>query len=164
VALADSLGPHTRFLFNQGSAYSPTLTNYRQFSDPDSPAVGIAVECGLFFARSGKDVALAAIVDLLHLHGLLSGEAGRDLAAWRDPAPRRTFVIEGVQPTATGRVLFLSRPGDFRAFRRGEVAAFDGDEPILAPDEGAIPLWIKQTFVAGEQAFMWAREIQGEGA
>ena len=35
VALARKLGPHTRFLFNQGSAHSPTLSNYRQFSAPD---------------------------------------------------------------------------------------------------------------------------------
>jgi hypothetical protein len=99
----------------------------------------------------------------LHLKGLLSGDAGRDLATWRDASPVRTFVIESVQPTRTGRVLFLTRPGDFRRFAKGEVAAFDGSEPIAAPFEGALPLWIKQDFVAGDQAFMWARRMGEEG-
>jgi predicted deacylase len=163
VELAAKLGPRTRFLFEQGSAHSPTLSNYRQFSAPDSRATGLSLECGLFFARSSKEVALSAIVELLHLKGLLSGDAGRDLATWRDASPVRTFVIESVQPTRTGRVLFLTRPGDFRRFAKGEVAAFDGSEPIAAPFEGALPLWIKQDFVAGDQAFMWARRMGEEG-
>jgi predicted deacylase len=159
VALAQKLGPRTRFLFNQGSAHSPTLSNYRQFSTPDGHATGLTLECGLFFARSSKSVALSAALELLHLQGLLAGETGRELMIWRDPGPRRTFVIESVQPTHTGQVRFLSKPGDFRRFRLGEIAAFDGDSPIAAPFEGALPLWIKQDFVAGEQAFMWARQL-----
>lgn len=159
VALAQKLGPHTRFLFNQGSAHSPTLSNYRQFSAPDGQATGLSLECGLFFAGSSKDVALSAVIDLLHLYGLLSGDQFRDLAKWRDHAERRAFAIESMQPTRTAQVRFLSRPGDFQSFAKGEVAAFDGPDPIFAPFEGALPLWIKQQFVAGEQAFMWAREI-----
>ena len=159
VALAQRLGPRTRFLFNQGSAHSPTLSNYGQFSAPGGEATGLSLECGLFFARSGKDVALSTVIELLHLTGLLSGDAGRDLMAWRDRGPQRTFVIESVQPTQSGRVQFLSKPGNFRRFRKGEVAAFDGDDPLVAPFEGALPLWIKQDFIAGEQAFMWARQL-----
>lgn len=35
--------------------------------------------------------------------------------------------------------------------------AFDGDRPIAAPLDRAVPMWIKQKFEANIQAFMWGR-------
>ena len=78
---------------------------------------------------------------------------------WSDHAERRDLRDRGDATDTNRRVRFLSRPGDFQRFAKGEVAAFDGADPILAPFDGAMPVWIKQTIVAGEQAFMWAREI-----
>lgn len=159
AVLADRLGaPHTRFVFNQGSVHSPTLTNYAQFSNPAGQAIGLTVECGLFFARESADVALATIVQLLVLHGLISADTAADLATWRDPARKRLVTVEEAQSVRTADVRLLSRPGDFKGYGAGEIAAFDGEDPIRAPFDGAVPLWVKQTFVAGDIAFMWARQ------
>ena len=159
AALADRIGqPHTRFVFNTGSVHSPTLTNYNQFSDPTGKAVGLTVECGLFFARSSADVALSAIGKLLAVQGLISEETAASLTVWRDASPRRLITVEETQTVQTADVRLLSRPGDFVAYTKGEIAAFDGETPLRAPFEGALPLWVKQTFVAGDTAFMWARQ------
>ena len=121
-------------------------------------ALGVTIECGLFFARSSADVALSAIAEALALYGIVDRVEATTLTGWHDRAERRTVVIDEAQPTRTGSVTFLSRPGDFRKFAAGEVVAFDGEEPIRAPFAGATPLWVKQTFVANDTAFMWARQ------
>lgn len=66
-------------------------------------------------------------------------------------------MVEYPEPTRTAKMSFLARPGDFRSFAKGQVAAFDGDRPIEAPFDGALVLWIKQTFEKDIQAFMWGR-------
>ncbi|HTV69419.1 MAG TPA: succinylglutamate desuccinylase/aspartoacylase family protein [Rhizobiaceae bacterium] len=158
VDLAARIGsPHTRYLFNQGSAHAPTLANYRQFSDPASDAVGVTLECGLFFAKESIDVALAAITRLLKLNNMIADSDFAELGYWSDPRPHRDIVVEHMEPTLTAEMSFLSRPGDFRTFAKGEPAAFDGGRPILAPFDGALVLWIKQTFEKDVQAFMWGR-------
>ena len=163
VDLAGRLGsPHTRYLFNQGSAHAPTLANYRQFSDPASHAVGATLECGLFFAKECIAVALAAVARALRLHGMISKRDFAELTQWTDPRPRRDIVVEHMEPTLTAEMSFLSRPGDFRTFAKGEPAAFDGGRPIPAPFDGALVLWIKQTFRKDEQAFMWGRFAAAE--
>jgi len=164
VAFSARIGaPHTRFHFNQGSAHSPTLSNYRQFSDPASTAVGVTLECGLFFARETIAVALNAVGRILDLHGMIEPETLEELTAWRDPRPRRDIIVEYPEPTQTAEMLFLARPGDFRPFAAGEIAAFDGGRPIAAPYDGALVLWIKQTFEKGVQAFMWGRFAEAGG-
>jgi predicted deacylase len=150
--------PHTRYLFNQGSAHAPTLANYRQFSNPSSAAIGVTLECGLFFAVEGKAVALNAIARVLKINGMIDGDSYAELSAWSDPRRRRDIVIEYPEPTLTARMSFRSRPGDFREFEKDEVVAFDGDRPIVAPFDGALVLWIKQSFEKNIQAFMWGRE------
>ncbi|WP_309082892.1 succinylglutamate desuccinylase/aspartoacylase family protein [Chelativorans sp.] len=161
IGLAERIGlPHTRFLFNQGSAHAPTLSNYRQFSDPHSNAIGITLECGLFFAAESKLVAQAAVARLLQLNGMISDADFAALATWRDTRPRRDIVVEYPEITRTAQMRFLARPGDFQPFAEGEIAAFDGDRPIPAPFEGALVLWIKQTFEKDVQAFMWGRIVR----
>lgn len=159
VALAERMSqPRTHFIFNQGSAHSPTLANYPERRDPDGSALGVTIECGLFFARSSADVALSTVAEALALHGVIDAGVATTLTGWRDRAERRTVIIDETQPTRTGRVTFLCKPGDFRGFAAGEIVAFDGEEPIRAPFDGATPLWVKQTFIAGDTAFMWARQ------
>jgi hypothetical protein len=57
----------------------------------------------------------------------------------------------------TADIKLLFRPESFAPYAKGAIVGWDGDRPMTAPFDGAVPLWIKQTFVAGEQAFMWAR-------
>jgi predicted deacylase len=156
--LAEQLGqPHTILAFEQGSVHSPTIANHGRFSDPDHPSVGITVECGLFFARASAAVALSTVGRLLHLHAMIDDATRDALVTWHDPVPRRQITVLAPEIATTADIKLLFRPESFAPYAKGAIVGWDGDRPMRAPFDGAVPLWIKQTFVAGEQAFMWAR-------
>lgn len=158
VALAERLGtPRTRILFEQGSVHQPTITNYRQFADPASPAVALSLETGLFFARTSATSGLSTAIRLLRLKGVIGPEAHEDLVTWSDPGPVRRVRVLFPEIVETTDIALLFRPDEFRPRPEGEIVAYDAGRPIRAPFEGAVPLWIKQTFEAGIQGFMWAR-------
>lgn len=158
VDLADRLGlPRTRIFFEQGSAHSPTITNYGQFADPNSSAVAVSLETGLFFAKTSADCALSSAVRLLRLYGLIEPGDLKDLITWHDPGPLRKVRVLTPEIVTTTDISLLFRPADFRPYRMGEIVAYDHDRPIAAPFEGAVPMWVKQTFEANVQAFMWGR-------
>ncbi|HEY4203173.1 MAG TPA: succinylglutamate desuccinylase/aspartoacylase family protein [Devosiaceae bacterium] len=158
VGLAERLQlPRTRMLFEQGSAHSPTIANYRQFSDPASSAVAVSLETGLFFARTSAAAGLSSAIRLLRLYGLLGPEDHADLVTWDDPGPVRLVRVLSPEVVSTADIALLFRPADFRPRLKGEVVAYDAGRPIHAPFDGAVPLWIKQKFEAGILAFMWAR-------
>ncbi|HQZ13572.1 MAG TPA: succinylglutamate desuccinylase/aspartoacylase family protein [Devosia sp.] len=158
IALADQLGiPRTRILFEQGSAHSPTITNYRQFKAADSDAVAVSLETGLFFARTSALCATTSAVRLLRMTGLIGPDALEDLILWNDPGPVRRVRVLYPEIVETTDIALLFRPERFETYAKGAVVAYDGERPIAAPFDGAIPMWIKQKFEANIQAFMWGR-------
>ena len=160
-ALAEALGaPRTLLLFDQGSVHSPTIARYGRLGDEAAPGVGATVECGLFFARTGADVALSTIGRLLRHAGMVDARTADGLIVWEDPGPDHDAPVGAPEIARTTDVRLLFRPETFEPVAAGEIVGWDGDRPIRAPHDGAVPLWIKQTFVAGEQAFMWARHAE----
>lgn len=158
IALAELIGqPRTQVLFPSGATADTTLTNYGRFGRQDARAVGMAVECGLFFARRSAEVALATVLRLLCLKGLVERDTVEELGPWNDPEPSRQIIIGPLQPTRNANIKLLFRPGDFRSFAEGEIVAWDDDEPIAAPFDNAVPMWVKQRFEPGVQAFMFGR-------
>jgi predicted deacylase len=158
VALAEALGaPRTRILFEQGSVHQPTITAYNQFSDPASSAVALSLETGLFFSATSAASGLSTAIRLLRLNGVIGPDAHEDLVTWSDPGPVRRVRVLHPEIVATNDIALLFRPDEFRPRPEGEIVAYDGQRPIRAPFDGAVPLWIKQKFEADIQAFMWAR-------
>ncbi len=49
----------------------------------------------------------------------------------------------------------------FVHFSAGQLAALDGDEPVLAPFDGAVLLAPRPDPKAGQQAFSWGRVVKG---
>jgi hypothetical protein len=78
-------------------------------------------------------------------------------SSWDDPTPPRRLTVLAPEIATTADVALLFRPESFAPYPEGAIVGWDGERPIRAPFDGAVPLWIKQTFVAGQQAFMWAR-------
>ncbi len=158
IELADSLGtPRTRVFFEQGSAHSPTITNYRQFRAEGSEAMAVSLETGLFFARTSAQCALSTAVRLLRMTGLVEADALEDLITWSDPGPVRRIRVLYPEIVETTDISLLFRPEQFQPYAKGAVVAYDGDRPVPAPFDGAIPMWVKQKFEANIQAFMWGR-------
>ncbi|HZY69247.1 MAG TPA: succinylglutamate desuccinylase/aspartoacylase family protein [Devosia sp.] len=162
IALADLIGtPRTRILFEQGSAHSPTITNYRQFSDPNATAMAVSLETGLFFAATSTACALTTAVQLLRNTGLIGADELGDLCTWTDPGPVRKVRVLFPEIVETTDIALLFRPETFEPYPEGAVVAYDGERPIGAPFDGAVPMWIKQKFEANIQAFMWGRSEPG---
>lgn len=158
IDLANQLGiPRTRILFEQGSAHSPTISNYRQFKATDSAAVAVSLETGLFFAKTSTLCGLTTAARLLRMTGLVEPDALADLIVWSDPGPVRRVRVLHPEIVETTDIALLFRPEQFTPYAKGEIVAYDGRRPIVAPFDGAIPMWIKQKFEENIQAFMWAR-------
>lgn len=157
-ALATALGHvSTHVLFEHESLERPTISRFGRLGDPASPAVGISVECGLFFAAQAVEVAKASAARLLLHAGMVTAAEAARLGPWTDPDPPRKVLVGGPEIVASTDIRLLFRPERFQAYAGGSIVGWDGARPIRASQDGAVPLWIKQTFVAGEQAFMWGR-------
>jgi predicted deacylase len=135
------------------------LSRYGRFGDPADPAVALTVECGLFFARDSAAVAHATALRLLAQTGVIA----RAEPAWREAGPRRRVtMVEGVV-SRTGRIDFGFAPSTFETFAKGAICAWDGDDPIRAPFDGACPIWTVQRIVPGGLAFVFARIEEQQG-
>lgn len=163
-ALADHLAMPPRQLFLPDVWHEGYhLIDYGAFRQPAAAAVGLIAECGQHFAHSSVDTAWRSTVRFLDVHGLL--DAGQAQALCPEPAPageveRYEIAIPVIARTDTLR-LTCSYAG-FVSFAAGEVAAMDGDEPLLAPFDGAVLLAPRPAPKAGQQAFSWGRRVPGD--
>lgn len=151
--------PRNRLFFEQGSAHQPTIANYAQFGRTGGTAMAATVETGLFFSRQSADVALSSAARLLKSYDMIDQNMADSLIVWTHDQPERHIRVLYPEIVHTADIALLFEPASYRPYRKGEVVAFDGEAPILAPFNGAIPLWIKQKFEENVQAFMWAEKI-----
>jgi predicted deacylase len=159
-ALAEAIGhPATLVFFEQGSVHTPTISRYGRLSQPEGSAVGITVECGLFFADAAVAVARSTIGRVLRHVGSIDDATAQRLITWFDPAPPRRILVTQPEPATTTDIQLHFTPESFHPYPAGAIVGYDGARPMRAPFDGAVPMWIKQTFVAGEQAFMWGRHL-----
>ena len=136
------------------------MIDYGAFRADGADAVGLIAECGQHFAQSSVDQAWASAVRFLHMTGVLDAEQAAGLC----PGPQPEQEIERfeiVQPVfATSDELRLT--GSYAGFTRyaqGELAAMDGEHPVLAPFDNAVLLAPRPNPRKGQQAFSWGREL-----
>ncbi len=138
------------------------LIDYGAFRQPAAAAVGLIAECGQHFALTSVDTAWCATVRFLDLHGMLDAGQAQAMCPGLAPAAmveRYEIAIPVIARTNALR-LTCSYAG-FVSFAAGEVAALDGDEPVLAPFDGAVLLAPRPEPKAGQQAFSWGRRVPG---
>jgi predicted deacylase len=153
-AAARALGsPRTEIATTPAILAFDGISRYGRFGDPADPAVAVLVECGLFFARESAAVAHATALRLLAHSGVVPDAA----PGWHEAGPPRRVVMAEPVHSRTGRVDFGFAPSTFETFARGTICAWDGDEPIRAPFDGACPIWTVQRIVPGGLAFVFAR-------
>jgi len=73
-------------------------------------------------------------------------------------ALERYEIAEPVMARTDALRLTCSYAG-FVRFDKGELAALDGDVPVLAPFDGAVLLAPRPSPRAGQQAFSWGRAV-----
>jgi len=140
------------------------LIDYGAFRDPDASAVALIAECGQHFARSSVDQAWRTTIRFLQVTAVIDAEA----AASRCPSLASGEMIERVieryeivQPVIamTDELCLTCSYAGFVSFAKGELAAFDGDQPVLAPFDGAVLLAPRPEPRQGQQAFSWGRRV-----
>ncbi|MEO1225311.1 MAG: succinylglutamate desuccinylase/aspartoacylase family protein [Pseudomonadota bacterium] len=162
--LAEALGgPRTFVTYGRdsGSAHRATVVNYVAKCQ-GSAGLGIGVESGLFFAAESAACAKTMAARFLHLFGVISAQTLAELSCWSDSRPKQRLTLLFPEIVQTNDIALLFRPETYAPYAVGAIVGYDGDRAIRAPFDGAVPMWLKQTFEAGVQGFMWARKEPGE--
>ena len=136
------------------------LIDYGEFRAPDASAVGLIAECGQHFAQSSVDYAWRATIRFLQVTDVIDADQAAALCPWLAPAQQieRFEIVQAFIATTDA----LRLTGSYAGFTRhacGEVAALDGQQPVLAPFDGAVLLAPRPDPKRGQQAFSWGREL-----
>jgi succinylglutamate desuccinylase len=164
-AFADRLGYPARQLFLPGVWHEGFhMIDYPPFRDPGGAAVGLIVECGQHFARSTAVTAFAAALRFLAVTEVIGEAEATRLGAAPEPseAIERYEIVEAVLAATDDFRLACSYAG-FEVFPKGAIAAWDGQEPVRAPFDGAVVLPPRPAPKRGQQAFAWARALTAGG-
>ncbi len=155
--LADQLATPPRQLFLPDVWHEGYhLIDYGPFRDPAGSAIGLIAECGQHFAQSSVDTAWQTTIRFLQVNGTIDAAAATSLCPYLCPATviARYEIVQPVIARTNSLRLTCSYAG-FVHFARGEVAALDGDQQVLAPFDGAVLLAPRPEPRAGQQAFSW---------
>lgn len=162
-ALADTLAcPPRQLLLPDVWHEGYHLIDYGAFRWPGGDAVGLIAECGQHFAQSSVETAWRVAIRFLQVQGVLDDAQA---AAWCpglgvDGAVERYEIAIPVI-AATDHLRLTGSYAGFERFSAGELAALDGDAPVLAPFDGAVLLAPRPAPRAGQQAFSWGRLVDG---
>lgn len=167
-ALADALALPPRQLFLPGVWHEGYhLIDYGAFRRSDAGAVGLIAECGQHFAQSSVDTAWRIAVRFLQFHGIVDGSQAEAMAPGTGGSAGQVLERYEIALPVLARTdalrLTCSYAG-FVRFAKGELAAMDGDLPVLAPFDGAVLLAPRPSPQAGQQAFSWGRRVDAVAA
>jgi predicted deacylase len=168
-ALADALGfPACQLVLQNVSHEGAHLIDYGRFRDPDAQAASLIVECGQHFARRTADTALAVALRFLVATGAIDADDGAatgeacGVGAPPPPAAPGSIVryVQAIPVIArTDDFGLACSHAGFEAFPAGAIVAWDGDDPVRAPFDGAVVLAPRPDPRRGQQAFAWGRTI-----
>ncbi len=125
--------PGNRVVLDVNGMQGRGLFHYGRFGDPADTPIGLVVECGQHWQRRSGDIALATSVDLLSALGLIDRETADALRPAVAEMPQAEFRATGEIIAATDRFRPARAFQGFDPVAEGEVIAWDGDAPILAP-------------------------------
>ena len=160
-ALADRLALPARQLFLPDVWHEGYhLIDYGAFRAPDGHAVALIAECGQHFAQTSCDTALQVAVRFLQVCSVVSQATAQALCpdlVGGDVIERYEIAVPVIARTDHFRM--LCPYAGFVSFAKGEVAAMDGEQLVLAPFDGAVVVAPRPDPKPGQQAFSWGRLV-----
>lgn len=160
-ALADRLALPPRQLFLPEVWHEGYhLIDYGAFRAPVGHAVALIAECGQHFALASRDTAWQVSVRFLQICGVFGPETAQLLCPGlvaADAIERYDIAVPVI--ASTDQLRLLCSYAGFVSFAQGDVAAMDGDQPVLAPFDGAVLLAPRPDPKRGQQAFSWGRAV-----
>ncbi len=139
IRFAFDVGVPQHVVSDVGHSNGTRMRDYGGFGDPSSPRNALLVECGQHWERSAERVAWQTTWRFLNALGVVDPEAARREID-SQPPPRQKLIRVTDAVVANSPAFRFARPftGLEVVPRRGEVIAWDGDEPVRAPYDNCV--------------------------
>jgi predicted deacylase len=138
IALAFDVGVPEHIVSDTGHANGTRMRDFGGFGDPASPKNALLVECGQHWERAAELVAWQTTWRFLDVLGVVErAAAAREIDA-AVPPQRLIRVTEAVIASSPAFRFARSFAGLEVIPHRGDVIAWDGDEPVRAPYDNCV--------------------------
>ena len=139
IRFAFDVGVPEHVVSDTGHSNGTRMRDYGGFGDPASPKNALLVECGQHWERASEHVAWQTVWRFLRHLGAVD-RALADEQIDRETAPRQKLIRVTDAVIASTPSFRFARPytGLEIVPRRGDVIAWDGTEPVLAPYDNCV--------------------------
>ena len=139
IRFAFAVGVPEHVVSDVGHANGTRMRDFGGFGDPGSPKNALLVECGQHWERSAERVAAQTTWRFLrHLQVVAEELAEREIDRAPAPPQRLVRVTEAVIASSPEFRFARSFSGMEVLPRRGDLIAWDGDQPVRAPYDNCV--------------------------
>lgn len=138
IRFAFDVGVPEHIVSDTGHSNGTRMRDYGGFGDPASPKNALLVECGQHWERAAERVAWQTVWRFLRRLDVVDRAVADAQIDERVPAQKLIKVTEAV--IASTPSFRFARPftGLEVVPRRGDVIAYDGEQPVLAPYDNCV--------------------------
>ena len=137
IRFAFEVGFPENIVSDAGHANGTRMRDFGGFGDADSPRNALLVECGQHWERASERVAWQTLWRFLRAVGAVdAAQADREITA--AARPRLIRVTQAVIANSPAFRFAKSFTGLEIVPNRGDVIAWDGDEPVRAPYDNCV--------------------------
>lgn len=138
IRLAFDVGTPEHIVSDTGHANGTRMRDYGGFGDPASGKNALLVECGQHWERNAERVAWQTTWRFLERTGVVDPQRARREIDASVPAQKLIRVTEAVIANSPAFRFAKSFTGLEIVPRRGDVIAWDGEQPVLAPYDNCV--------------------------
>ena len=138
IRLAFDVGVPEHIVSDTGHANGTRMRDFAGFGDPASPKNALLIECGQHWEKSSEQMAWQTTWRFLDCLGVVdAAHAAREIDA-AVPAQRLIRVTEAVIASSPAFRFAKSFTGLEVIPHRGDVIAWDGEQPVRAPYDNCV--------------------------
>jgi predicted deacylase len=139
IRLAYGVGVPEHVVSDTGHANGTRMRDFGGFGDPASPRNALLVECGQHWERDAERVAWQTVWRFLrHLGTMDEASAAREIDPRPAAAQKLIRVTDAVIANSPAFRFARSFTGMEVVPRRGDLIAWDGEEPVRAPYDNCV--------------------------
>lgn len=138
IRFAFDVGVPEHIVSDVGHANGTRMRDYGGFGDAKSPKNALLVECGQHWERNAERVAAQTTWRFLRHLGVVADEVAAKQIEAQVPAQRLVRVTEAVIASSPAFRFARSFSGMEVLPRRGDLIAWDGDQPVRTPYDNCV--------------------------
>jgi predicted deacylase len=138
IRFAFDVGVPQHVVSDVGHANGTRMRDYGGFGDPASPKNALLVECGQHWERASAEVAWQTVWRFLR-HLDVVDRAQADAQIVQDVPPQKLIKVTEAVIASTPSFRFAKPFTGLEVVpRRGDVIAYDGEQPVVAPYDNCV--------------------------